>query len=423
MGMNIRSFRDFEVENKHVLLRLDINSPLDKEGKIVDRTRLGKSVATLKGLLKGGAKVAILAHQGDTLDYQNLKDMKEHAEILSELIKSPVAYIDDVCGPAAIEAIIGLSAGEAVLLGNVRYLAEEISTFETVVKLTPVEMTKTWLVRTLAPLFDLYVNDAFAAAHRSAPSMVAFQEMLPAAAGDLFFTEYTELESALRSPMRPAVFVLGGAKISDAFGMLNQVLTNDTADRIVAVGITGQIFLLAQGVELGQDVNDWLDSRKLLDFVPEAKNYLKAYPDRFLIPLDLAYEDNGQRVELSTSDLPKDDALFLDIGEQTIQQAEAIIASAGSLFINGPAGVYEDDRFAEGTRRIWQAVAASKGHSVLGGGDSLNAAHRFINLDDIDFISSAGGAMVRFMTGQTLPLIAAMEGATRKGDKDSEGYE
>ncbi|HHT45522.1 MAG TPA: phosphoglycerate kinase [Fastidiosipila sp.] len=409
MNAQIRSTRDVDVTGKRVLLRLDINSPLGKNGEIVDRTRLEKSVPTLVDLLDRGAKVAILAHQGDTLDYQNLRDLSEHAKILSELAKRNVGYVDDVCGPEAIRVVQSLEQGEAVILGNVRYLTEEVSSFETVVKLSPEEMTKTWLVRTLAPLFDLYVNDAFSAAHRASPSMVAFQEVLPASAGDLLFTEFSELSNILHNPRRPAVFILGGAKISDAFGMLDQVLKNNTADTILTLGVTGQVFLLASGKKLGEASEAWLSDRKLMDFVPQAKQYLEQYPDRFVIPVDLAYEKDGERTEVDVSNLPIDDALFLDVGEKTIENAERVVAEAGSLFANGPAGVYEDERFAKGTKRIWQAIAASSGHSVLGGGDSVSAAHRFIDVSDIGFISSAGGAMVRFMTGKTLPLIEAMQ--------------
>lgn len=409
MKANIRSARDVDVAQKKVLLRLDINSPLGKNGEIVDRTRLEKSVPTLLDLLERDAKVAILAHQGDTLDYQNLRDLREHADILSQLSGKKVDYIDDVCGLEAVKRVENLAAGEAVILGNVRYLTEEVSSFETVVKISPEEMTKTWLVRTLAPLFDLYVNDAFSAAHRASPSMVAFQEVLPSAAGDLLFTEFSELSDILHNPQRPAVFVLGGAKISDAFGMLDQVLQNNTADRILTLGVTGQVFLLAAGKKLGEKSEAWLSDRKLLDFVEQAKTYLESYAERFVLPLDLAYEKDGKRAEVSVDGLPLDEALFLDVGEKTIEQAEQVIAEAGSLFANGPAGVYEDDRFALGTKRIWQAIAQSSGHSVLGGGDSVSAAHRFIDAHDIGFISSAGGAMVRFMTGKTLPLIEAMQ--------------
>ena len=239
MALKIKSIIGVDVDGKSVLFRPDINSPIDADKKIVNRNRLNKTAPTLKYLLDGGARVAIIAHQGDTLDYQNLIPLAEHAEILSELTGYPVSYIDDVCGDAAVYAVKTLQRGQAVILGNVRYLAEEVSTFEKDVKLTPEQMADTWIVRRLAPLFDLYVNDAFSAAHRSCPSMVAFERLLPSYAGPLFFNEYEALYKVMTEAEKPCVFVLGGAKISDAFGMMKQVLAAGTADKILACGVTG----------------------------------------------------------------------------------------------------------------------------------------------------------------------------------------
>lgn len=413
--VKILSYKEVDYSGKTVLLRLDINSPIDPAThKITDPTRLHKSAPTLLHLLKQGAKVAVIAHQGDTLDYQNLIPLAEHAEILAKETGCPVTYIDDVCGPAAIEAVKNLKPGTAIILGNLRYLTEEISTFETVVKLTPEEQAKTWLVRKLAPLFDAYVNDAFSAAHRDCPSMCAFQEVLPSAAGELLFAEYAALSKVLRAPTRPSVFVLGGAKISDAFGMLSQVLGNGTADKILVSGVTGVVFLLASGKKVGQAYEQWLKDRKLLDFVAPAKEYLEKYADKIVMPCDLAYEKDGKRLELDVSELPLDDAMFLDVGKKTVESFREVIATAGTLFINGPAGVYENPLFEYGTREIWTSIAKAPGYSVVGGGDSVQAAGKFIDLKDISYVCTAGGAMVRFMTGKKLPLIVAMEKATSK---------
>ena len=180
----MKSINDYDYSNKTVLLRIDINSPIDPlTKKIVSDNRIRKSIPTIRTLLDKGAKLVMIAHQGDTLDYSNLIPLHEHAEKLSQYLGSTVSYIDDPCGPAAQERIKTLRAGEGILLGNLRYLTEEISTFENAVKLEPKDMKDTYLVRSLLPLCDFYVNDAFAAAHRNAPSMVAFQQLLPTAAG------------------------------------------------------------------------------------------------------------------------------------------------------------------------------------------------------------------------------------------------
>jgi len=412
--LGFKPMEEFDVAGKRVLLRVDINSPIDPDTKkIVNTNRIDKTLPTIAWLLDKGARLAVIAHQGDTLDYQNLIPLQEHAQKLTEKLGRRVDYIDDVCGPAAQERVKGLKDGEAILLGNLRYLCEEISTFEDAVKLKPEEMLDTYLVRSLAPLFDLYVNDAFAAAHRNAPSMVAFQELLPSAAGPLFFNEVTALTKVLKTPMHPSVYVLGGAKISDAFGMMEQVLSSGAADKILACGVTGTVMLIASGVKVGAATDKFLADRSLDVFIEPARKYLQEYPGRIVMPVDLAYEEKGQRKELAVEDLPKEE-LFMDLGEKSIEIYEKEITAAGMVFVNGPAGVFEQDIFENGTRRLWEAIAAAPGYTVVGGGDSVNAAAKFTNLKDYSYVCTAGGAMVRFLSGKKLPLIAAMETAGKK---------
>lgn len=414
----MRALKDCQLTGKTVLVRLDINSPLDPQSKkIVNENRMKKSLPTLRYLIDQKARIVLIAHQGDTLDYQNLIPMAEHAEKLSGLLQTPVAYIDDVCGPAALDAVKNLAEGELLLLGNLRYLAEEMSSFETVVKLSPREMTKTWLVRSLAPVCDFYVNEAFSAAHRACPSMVAFQEVLPTAAGELLMQEYSALSTVLNAAEKPSVFVLGGAKISDAFGMMEQVLANGTADRILTTGVTGVVFLLAKGIKVGQKYEQWLADKDFLGFVAPAKAYLETYGERIEMPQDLAYAADGVRKEIDVADLPLDDASFLDIGSKTIAHYEQILAEAKTIFANGPAGVYEEELFINGTKAIWEAVAKSPAYSVIGGGDTVSSASKFIDLKDISYVCTAGGAMVRFMTGKPLPLVTAMEEAYTRETK------
>lgn len=409
IGTKIRSMREFNYKGKTVLLRLDINSPIDPETKkIVSENRIKKSIPTLNYLIEQGAKIAIIAHQGDTLDYHNLISMKEHAEKLTEKLGREVKYIDDVCGPAAQEAVKSLKPGELILLGNLRYLSEEISTFEDAVKLQPKGMLNTYLVRSLAPIVDCYINDAFAAAHRNAPSMVAFQEILPSAAGDLMFNEISALTKVMETPEKPLVFVLGGLKISDAFGMMKQVLENGSADKILCSGITGHIMLMAKGYDLGEANERFIKDRKLDVFIKSAKDYLEKHGEKIIYPVDLAYEENDERKEISIEAMPIN-KLFMDIGHKTIEIFEEELSKAGTIFVNGPAGVYENKTFEDGTKAIWNAIAEAKGYSVIGGGDTVSAAQRFIDTSKINYVCTAGGAMVRFLSGVKLPLIEAMK--------------
>lgn len=416
-SLGINTIDDFDYQDKTVILRLDINSPLDPDTKkIVNENRIDKSIPTLKALMDKGAKVAILAHQGDTLDYHNLIPLAEHANRLSAKLGRSVRYIDDVAGPAAQAAIKALHSGEAVLLGNVRYLTEEVSTFGQAVKLSPEEMVDCYLLRQLVPLADYYVNDAFAAAHRNSPSMVGFAEVLPTAGGRQLVAEMQALDAIMDNPRRPSLFVLGGLKISDAFGMMRQVLENGSADRILTGGVTGIIMWIAQGKSFGKSQEQFVRDRSLDVFVEPARVFMEKHGDRFINPVDFAYERSGCRVECSLDELPIDDALYLDIGSQTIARYKTVINSAGTIFVNGPMGVYENPLFESGTRTIWNAIADSSGYSVVGGGDSVNAADSLVvdAENRFDYICTAGGAMVRFLSGVELPLVKALKRAYRK---------
>lgn len=397
-----------------MLLRVDINSPIDlTTGKIADDNRLDMSLPTITDLAAAGAKLVIIAHQGDTLDYSNLVSLREHAEKLSMKLNQPILFIDDVAGPAARAAIKDLQDGDILLLDNLRYLTEEVSTFESAVKLTPTEMTGTYLVRNLAPLVDAYVNDAFAAAHRNAPSMVAFQELLPSAGGRLLVNELNTLSKLALDPPHPCVFLLGGLKISDAFGMMANILASGSADTILTTGITANIMLMARGVDLGAASESFITDRSLDSFIPQATEMLSLYGERIDVPVDLAFERDGVRHEIGVADLPIDH-LLIDIGRRTVAVYEQVIAAASTMFVNGPAGVYESATGEYGTRALWDAVASSDGYSVIGGGDTVASARRFIDLADIGFVSTGGGALIRFLSGQRLPLLSAMEKAAKR---------
>jgi phosphoglycerate kinase len=409
--LRINSLADLDLAGKTVLTRLDINSPIDERTRrIKNENRLDMSLPTLRALKEAGARIAIMAHQGDSLDYQNLAPLTEHAEKLTAKLGWPVGHIDDPCGPAAQAAVKALAPGQAILLGNLRYLAEEISTFENSVKLTPQAMASTWLVRSLAPLAQAYVNDAFSAAHRSSPSMVAFQELLPSAAGHLFFSEVSALDKVMRGPKRPCVFLLGGAKISDAFGMLGEVLSNGSADRILTGGVTANVFLMAAGRDLGAANAKFLKDQGLEGFIEEARGHLSRHAAKIVLPKDLAFESGGRRVEVPVADVMAPE-LYQDLGRQTIEAYKEVIAQAGTVFVNGPSGRYESPVFADSTRELWSALAETPAYTVIGGGDTVTAAQSLIDTSRLDMVCTAGGALVRYLSGKTLPLIEAMRRA------------
>jgi len=408
--LRIPSSADVDVAGKWVLLRVDINAPIDPETRrIVNDVRITKSLPTIRDLADRGARLVIMAHQGDALDYHNLVSTEEHATLLSNKLGRQVQWIDDVAGPEARRRIASLGNGEILLLENVRIYGEELTTFERDVKLDPEAMAETYLVRHLAPLFDLYVNDAFATAHRAAPSMIAFPRLLPSAAGLLLAAEMEGLNALLDAPARPAVFVLGGLKVSDGFSMMGRVLGDGLADRVLTAGVLGELFLMADGVDMGEPTEAFIAERDLTRYVDEASVLLAEHRDRISVPVDVAVVVEGSRRELPVADLPVDQ-LIVDLGASTIASYEAEIASAGTIFVNGPAGAYEHPGADVGTRRLWAAVAASGAMTAIGGGDTVASASAFVDLDDITFVSTGGGALIRYVSGQSLPLFEALRG-------------
>ena len=411
MKYGIKTIDDFDVKGKTVLLRVDINQPVNaKTETLEDITRIQACAPTVKELSDKGAKLVVLAHQGSDVEYQNYYNLSPHAKVLSALTGKHITFVPDVVGPYAQEQIRALKDGEILLLDNVRFMAEEMTLFETTLKLTPQQMAQTQIVRKLAPLADIYICDAFAAAHRAQPTMVGFERVLPSGMGRLFEKEYGILSDILESPKRPCVFVLGGAKIQDAFMMMGKVLSDGVADTVLTGGLLANIMLIAKEVDIGKASEDFIYNRGLGDFIEQARELLEQYGDKIVLPGDLAYVDDSGRHEANIDDLPPNQML-IDIGAKTIRKYEDVISAAGTVFVNGPMGVFEKEPSANGTKDVWEAIAASDGFSVVGGGDSVAAANVFGVSGDMDYICTGGGALVRFLSGEVLPAVGALKGA------------
>ena len=272
MRFGIRTLDELDVKGKTVLCRVDINQPVDRAtGTLKSINRIRACVPTVRELSDKGAKLVLMAHQGSDIEYKNFYTTKPHAAVLTELLGREVKWIDDVCGPAAREAIRSLKEGEILLLDNVRFVSEEQTLFETKLHLTHEQQAKTLLVEKLAPLADLYVCDAFAAAHRDQPSLCGFEQVLPSAMGRLFEQEYCTVSQVMEEPVRPCVFVLGGAKISDAFLMMQTVLSRGVADKILTGGLVGNIFLTALGENIGQGSVDFILKSNYGEYIDRAK--------------------------------------------------------------------------------------------------------------------------------------------------------
>jgi len=405
---------DFNLKGKTILARFDMNSPLDpKTREPIDITRIKESLPTLKELTEKGAKTVILIHQGSDIEYHNYASTKPHSRIISQLLGKPVEYIDDVCGPAAQDKIKALKNGQILMLENVRFMAEEMTLFETKLNLTPEEQAKTIVVRKLAPLADLYICDAFAAAHRSQPTLVGMEEVLPSAMGRLLEKEVTSLNQLLKNPEKPCIFILGGAKIQDAFLMIDSILKNNIADLVLATGLVAQVMLLAKGISLGKPSEDLIKKKNLESYIDQSKAILKTFAKQIKLPTDFAYSLSGERKEVKVSELPIE-VVLMDLGQNTISEYESIIKDAKTIFFNGPAGVFEKPETELGTKSILSAIAGSNAFSVIGGGDSIAAVNKYNLANNISYISTGGGALVRFLSGEELPVIKALKKSAKK---------
>ena len=392
---------DFDIENKTVLVRVDINSPVDpSSGLILDDTRLKLHAQTIKELSIKGAKVVLLAHQSRP-GKNDFTTLSQHAEALSDILNLRVKYIDSLFGSAAKEAINSLKPHEILLLENARFFSEES------LSRTPEEQSKTLLVRHLSPLIDYFVNDAFAAAHRSQASLVGFTVNTPSAAGRVMEEELTVIQDALDNVEHPCVFLLGGMKPEDSIDVMENVLSNGTADAILTTGIVGNIVLWAAGVDIGQVNMDFIAGKGYRDMVEKAKELIDRFGDKVKYPIDVACEINGERVDIDIGEIPNE-AIF-DIGIKTIAMYAKEIRDAKYIFANGPAGVFEDPKFSMGTEDLINAMASSNGFSLIGGGH-IAAATAGLGLESqMSHLSSGGGACISMLAGKKLAAVEALK--------------
>lgn len=408
MRFGIRTLDELPVRGKTVLCRVDVNQPVDRgTGTLKSVNRIAACVPTIRELSEKGAKVVLLAHQGSDIEYKNFYTTRPHAKVLSALLGREVRWIDDVCGPAARQAIRELSDGDVLLLDNVRFVAEEQTLFELKLRLTHEQQAKTLLVEKLAPLADFYVCDAFAAAHRDQPSLCGFEQVLPSAMGRLFEKEYCTVSGVMEDPARPCVFVLGGAKIADAFQMMETVLSRKIADTILTGGLVANIFLIARGEKIGAGSEAFIEKSNYTEFYEKARALYAAYGEKILLPKDLAWVENGERSEAKTGEIPPSVGA-VDVGHETAGLYRDRILAAKTVFVNGPMGVFEQESSEYGTKELWQALADTDGFTVLGGGDSITATEKYGLTDRIGYICTGGGALIRFLSGEELPVVRAL---------------
>lgn len=393
---------DVEVEGKRVFLRVDINSPLDPSTRrILDDSRIRAVVDTLKDL--EGARVVLGAHQSRPGSY-DFTSLEPHTRVLQMYHRGKVTFIDDILGPRAKMAIEALKPGEVLVLDNLRMVPEENKS------MPPEELAKTELVRSLAPYFDLVVNDAFAAGHRSQPSLVGFGEVLPMVAGRLMERELRALNRVLENPARPCIFVLGGAKVEDRLPVIRRVLRDGIADKVLLGGLVQDPFQLAMG-----RMSKRLESidEKGRAHLKEAAELIERYGEHIELPVDLALDVRGERVEVSVEKLTGETNIY-DVGLNTIARFCHYIKTAGTVVAEGPLGMFERRGFDIGTKEVLRAMAEAKGFTLVGGGH-LGSMASMLDLESrMGHVSTGGGAMLTLLAGETMPVIEALERAKRR---------
>jgi phosphoglycerate kinase len=401
------TLNDFDVKDKVVLVRVDFNSEIDPQThQVTSDVRIrAHAESTLKELAEKGAKTVVLAHQGRKGD-SDYTTLESHVQILQTIMKCPIKYVNDLFGAKAQEAIKTLQPGEILVLENVRSWDGETK------NAPPQQQAQTPLIQNLAPLADLFVNDAFSAAHRSQASMVGFTAVLPSAAGRIMERELTSLSKAQENPEKPAVYVFGGAKADDSLEISKYVLANGKADYVLVGGVTSQLFLTAKGANLGKPVMDYLTQKELTQFIPGIKGLIEEFREKIKMPTDVAINVYGDRREISLTELPTDYPIY-DIGSKTIEEYTKILLNAKSIVVSGPMGVYENPQFNHGTKGVLEAIANSAAFSLAGGGNTIAAIQEYGLSKKIGYISTAGGALIEFLMGKKLPGVVALENAVK----------
>ena len=384
-----KTIRDIDIKGKKVLVRVDFNVPLNETG-VGDDTRIRAALPTIQYLLDGGAAVILCSHLGRPKGGPDPKySLRPVAEHLSSLIGKPVKFSSDCIGPEAKEAAEELKPGEVLMLENTRFHAEE-------------EKNDVEMARQLASLADLYVNDAFGTAHRAHASTEGVTHFLPAAAGFLLEKEIKYLGQVMANPQRPFVAIMGGAKISDKIGVIKNLLTR--ADAILIGGGMANTFMKAQGLAVA-------DSLVEDDSLGIARALFEEAGGKIHLPVDMVvanqFAADAESKTLKVQDVP-DGWRILDIGPETVKAFRAIIATARTVVWNGPMGVFEFPKFAEGTFGVAKAVADSAAVSVIGGGESVAAIQQSGLADKITHISTGGGASLEMLEGLELPGVAAL---------------
>ena len=409
MMAKVLTLDEVDLDGRTVLVRVDINSPMDPERNVfLDDTRIRRIIPTLNKLSK--SKVILLSHQSRP-GKKDFTSTLGHARELGRLLGRNVKWIDDIYGKKALTAIESLEDGELLMLNNVRMDDEEINTegdFNI--------MANTQMVQNLSMIADAFVNDAFACAHRSSPSIVGFTNTLPCIAGELMNYELSKLEQALKNPERPCIAVLGGIKVDDSVTVAENMLRGGTCDHVWVTGGVANLFLYLSGIEIGEINVNFLKGelgKSWDETIAKASKLLVDFPECIIMPSDVALHIEGNRVDHPIGNLPIEAPIF-DMGITSIRALSKAIKSAGTIILNGPAGVFEQNDFALGTIEMLSACAEGNGYAVMGGGHTATLVSQRGLTSKMGHVSTGGGACLELLAGRVLPGVASLEESAKQ---------
>ncbi|OYT57982.1 phosphoglycerate kinase, partial [Euryarchaeota archaeon ex4484_178] len=391
---------DFNFRGRVVLVRLDINSPMDPvSGIILDYSRFEAHRQTLSELKD--ARVVILAHQSRP-GKRDFTSLRAHAEVLTKILNRKVKFVPDLFGDVALEEIGNMRNGDYILLQNTRFYSEEYCLKK--------GFDKTHIVRELSGVADYFINDAFAAAHREQTTLVGFRKKIPMVAGRLMEREITMLTKFMSMDEHPKLAVLGGAKVDDSISVARNFMEKNIVDTILTGGVVATIFLIARGYDVGEGT--WSFIRKEYSdyesLISQAKELVDKYGDRIKAPEDVVVNEKGKRKGMPVEALPSEYPIY-DIGLDTAIRYEEMLRKAKAVVINGPMGVFELPEFAIGTMRVLIGAANGRGFKVAGGGHTVASIERLGLTKNFDHVSTGGGSLITFLSGARMPVIEALK--------------
>lgn len=400
---------DFDFSNKTVAVRVDLNSHLNENLEVIENKRFERHARTIKYLLKKGAKVIVISHQG-RFGESDFISLEQHARIFSKYIGKDVKYIPEIVSEKTRYEISYMQEGDVIMLNNVRFLKDETESR------TIEGHSLSSLVKFLSPLIDYYILDAFSVSHRNHSSIVGFATVKPMVAGIVFTDEYLSINRVLGNTEGINTWIMGGAKIDDCIRVLKNLFSNkpEAIEKVLSGGLLSNLFLYVLGYEIGEGSLSILKHKGYLGMRKDVEDLLSKHAKEIILPEDVAIEENGSRKEVDIDNIPRN-ATILDVGSKTIKKYKEILSESDTVVFKGPLGMYEKPGFEKGTKEIFKILSTFDGYSLIGGGDTSLAMEK-LGFDEKDFsyVSVSGGAMITFLSGKELPGLEALRLSYKK---------